>query len=54
MAAAPELLMALQEAQCWIVDGTRRTPEQRGARCETVGDVEVMIAAAIAKAEGWS
>jgi len=50
--AAPELLEALKEAYCWIPDGTRQSPEQRGAQCATVYDVEDMIRASIRKAEG--
>ena len=48
--AAPDLLTALEKAHCWIPDGTRRTPEQRGAKCETATEVDEMIRAAIAKA----
>lgn len=51
-AAAPDLLAALKEASCWIPDGSRRTPEERGAQCVTAYDVDAMIALAIAKAEG--
>jgi hypothetical protein len=41
------LRAALTEARCWIVDGTRRTPEQRGAKCETAIDARQMIDAAL-------
>ena len=44
------LLEALKEASCWITDGSRRTPEQRGAKCQTADDVRRMIAAAVEKA----
>ncbi len=44
------LVEALRESACWIPDGSRRTPEQRGAKCETVGEVEAMIKAALERA----
>lgn len=46
------LLAALEEAACWIPDGSRQTPEQRGAKRETADEVREMIAAAIARAKG--
>lgn len=30
---------AIQEALCWLPDGSRMTPEQRGARMAMAGDV---------------
>lgn len=48
--SSPDLLAALVEAACWIPDGSRRTPEQRGAKCETADEAREMIAAAITKA----
>lgn len=52
IAKAPELLRALKEAVCWIPDGSRMTPEQRGAKCETAYEVEEMIRALLAEIEG--
>ena len=52
VAAAPELLEALKEAQAWINQGTGSTPHERGAKCETLGDVFEMIESAKDKAEG--
>ena len=52
VAAAPELLEALREALCWIPDGSRQTPDQRGAKCETAYDARKMVRAILSKAEG--
>lgn len=38
---------ALREARCWIVDGSRGTPEQRGATCDVANDVFELIDAAL-------
>ncbi len=43
---------ALNEALCWIPDGSRMTPEQRGAKCETAYEVDKMIRRAISKVDG--
>lgn len=50
-AISDDLLAALKEARCWIPDGSRFTPEQRGAKKETTFGVEEMIDSTIAKAE---
>lgn len=41
---AIDLRAALKEASCWIPDGSRRTPEERGAKAATAYDVEKIIA----------
>lgn len=38
---------ALAEVACWIPDGSRQTPEQRGCKCSTAYDVERWIARAL-------
>ena len=43
---------ALVEARCWIPDGSRRTPEQRGAKCATVQEVDALIQAALEVSNG--
>lgn len=52
IAAAPELLKALKELRRWLPCGDGRNPAQRGAICETLGDVNELAEAIIAKAEG--
>jgi len=47
----PLLIAALKEAACWIPDGSSRTPEQKGAKCETLLDLETVIQDAL-KAAG--
>jgi hypothetical protein len=48
---AGELAAALVEAHFWIPDGSRMTPEQRGAKCETAYEVARQSDAALAKAK---
>lgn len=43
---------ALNEAVCWVPDGTRKSPLERGAKLETVHDLRQMIIAAIRLAGG--
>lgn len=43
---------ALNEVACWVPDGTRRSPLERGAKVETVHDLMQMIIAAIRAAGG--
>ena len=43
------LVGLLREALCWIPDGTRRTPEQRGAQMETADELRERITAALPK-----
>ncbi len=51
IAAAPDLLQALKEATCWL-RGTGKTAAESGCHCETLHEVQTLIWAAIAKAEG--
>lgn len=44
-----KLRRALEEAMCWLPHGDRKTPEQRGAKCDTAQDVEQMINSALAE-----
>jgi hypothetical protein len=50
--AAPELYSALKEVMNWLNYGEGLTPAQRGAKCETFGDMLVMADGAIRKAQG--
>lgn len=38
---------ALQEAACWLPDGTRTTPRDRGAKCETFSEAREIISIAL-------
>jgi hypothetical protein len=52
IAAAPDLYEALAEANAWLSRGDNKTPEQRGAKCETLGDAQMLIDSALVKARG--
>ena len=46
-AAVKLLREALGEAACWVPDGSYMTAVERGAKCETAGDMREMISIAI-------
>lgn len=42
-----DLKEALEEALCWVPDGSKRSPAKRGAKCETVGEMREMARKAL-------
>lgn len=48
---------ALREASAWVPDGSRKTPEQRGAKCHTAFELEGLIFNALSSTpkpeSGW-